>query len=65
MSDEEVTEVPEYLTPKQGAPLAGVSLRFLYQRLEGPNPPPHKRRGRNYLLPKKAFTQWAMRDVIE
>lgn len=55
---------PEYLSPKQGAAAAGLSVSALYQRLKGPNPPPHKRRGRIYVLPRKEFMEWAERDNI-
>jgi hypothetical protein len=55
----------QYLTPKRGAHLAGISVRSLYTRLRGPNPPPFKRRGKCYLLPIREFTEWAMQDCIE
>jgi hypothetical protein len=55
----------QYLTPKRGAHLAGMSVKSLYMRLQGPNPPPFKRRGKCYILPIKEFTEWAMQAVIE
>jgi len=54
-----------YMLPKEGAYMAGISVESLYARLRGPNPPPHKKRGRRYLLPRVEFTEWAMQDVIE
>ena len=58
-------DIPKYLSPKQGAAMVGVSLTTLYTRLRGPTPPPHRRIGRNWLLPIEAFTEWASQDVIE
>ncbi len=54
-----------FMTPKEGAYLAGISYSALVQRLRGRNPPPHKKRGRRYLLPISEFTEWATQDVIE
>jgi flagellar motor switch protein FliM len=54
-----------FMTPKEGAFLAGISYSALVERLRGPNPPPHKKRGRRYLLPIREFTDWATQDVIE
>jgi len=50
---------------KEGAALCGVSIWWLYSRLRGPNPPPHKKRGNRYVLPREAFVAWAAQDIIE
>jgi predicted DNA-binding transcriptional regulator AlpA len=54
-----------FLTPKQGAYLAGISVVTLYAKLRSAHPPPMKRRGRKYILPIVEFTTWAEQDVIE
>ena len=65
MSKPSAADPEQYLTPKRGAHLAGMSVRSLYERLRGPNPPPYKRRGKLWLLPIQEFTEWASRTVIE
>ena len=54
-----------FMTPKEGAFMAGISTQTLYIRCRKPNPPPHKRRGTRILLPRAEFTEWATQDVIE
>ena len=54
-----------HLRVKEGAAICGTSIQWLYARLRGPNPPPHKKRGNRYLLPKAEFIKWADRDIIE
>lgn len=65
MTKPSAADPDRWLTPKRGAHLAGISVRSLYTHLRGPNPPPFKRRGLLYLLPKAEFIAWATQDVIE
>lgn len=57
-------EIPDYLTPKQAAPLAGMSIWQLYTRLKRGEGPPTKRRGRFIYFPRQQFIDWAAQDVI-
>lgn len=54
-----------FLTVKQGAYMAGISIWMLYTRLRSDDPPPFKRRGKKYVLPIREFTDWATQDVID
>jgi excisionase family DNA binding protein len=53
-----------FMTPKEGAYLAGISVFTLYDWLRRSNPPPHVRRGRRWLLPRAEFTEWATRKTL-
>jgi hypothetical protein len=56
---------PRYYVPKQAAAEAGISVQALYERLNGPHPPPAKRIGRKWLLPVKEFLEWLSQGRIE
>ncbi len=59
------TSNPEaFIVPKEAAFMLGVSTDMLYKRLRGPNPPPFKRLGAKYLLPRVEFTAWAAQDEL-
>ena len=59
------TPYEEFITPKEGAAILGVSAWRMRRALHGNNPPPYKKRFGRYLFPKKAFLIWASQDVID
>lgn len=66
MQKQRDSTLPEqFLRPKEGAAIAGISVWRLYQAFKSENPPPFKKRFGRYILPKEEFISWASRDIIE
>ena len=53
-----------FMRTKEAAYTVGMSRDWLYDRLRGRDPPPHKRVGGRWLLPRTEFTEWAKKNVI-
>jgi predicted DNA-binding transcriptional regulator AlpA len=48
-----------YLSVKEGAEIAGVCTKFIYDRIGTKAGPPYRKRGRVYRLPTYEFIQWS------
>jgi len=53
-----------FFSIKEGAAIAFVSVRFLYERIGKPGGPPYQKRGKKIVLPKQEFLDWAAQPII-
>lgn len=53
-----------YLTPKEAAPIVGLTVNWLYTRIGRAGGPPYVRRGARVMFPREEFMKWASQKVI-
>ena len=54
-----------YLTLKQAAPLTGMGIRWLWDRLGKRGGPPYFKRGRRILFQQDEFEEWCRQRIIK
>lgn len=59
------TALRPFLTLKEAAPLVGMSMWFIYDRIGKKNGPPFVKRGNRIKFPRDKFMEWAEQPIIK